>query len=53
MYHDIAGAKKFGIKSLLITSGIHSDSFSKNDLNLINQFEALNAPDFIAENLIF
>ena len=29
LLHDIKGAKKFGIDSVLITSGIHADCFSK------------------------
>ena len=29
LFHDIIGAKKFGIDSVLITSGIHANSFSK------------------------
>ena len=29
LFHDIMGAKQFGIDSVLITSGIHADSFSK------------------------
>ena len=29
LFHDIIGAKKFGIDSVLITSGIHGDYFSK------------------------
>ena len=29
LFHDIKGAKQFGIDSVLITSGIHTDSFSK------------------------
>ena len=29
LFHDILGAKKFGIDSVLITSGIHADYFSK------------------------
>jgi len=29
LFHDIMGAKQFGIDSVLITSGIHTDSFSE------------------------
>ena len=29
LFHDIIGAKQFGIDSVLITSGIHADYFSK------------------------
>lgn len=29
LFHDIVGAKKFGIDSVLITSGIHANYFSK------------------------
>ena len=29
LFHDIIGAKKFGIDNILITSGIHADYFSK------------------------
>ena len=29
LFHDISGANKFGIDNILITSGIHNDSFSK------------------------
>ena len=29
LFHDILGAKKFGIDNVLITSGIHADYFSK------------------------
>ena len=29
LFHDIKGANKFGIDNVLITSGIHSDYFSK------------------------
>ena len=31
LFHDISGAKKFGIDNVLITSGIHNDSFSKKN----------------------
>ena len=55
--HDIYGASKFGIKSILITSGIHKKVFNSSNLDLytkiynLSEFEVI--PDFVCEKLTF
>ncbi|MBI29630.1 MAG: hypothetical protein CFH21_00822 [Alphaproteobacteria bacterium MarineAlpha5_Bin11] len=57
IHHDILGAKKFGIKSLLITSGIHKKRFF--DLSPTwnehadKYFGSSVRPDFICEKFIY
>ena len=56
--HDIYGAYNFGIKSMFISSGIHSNIFqSNNNINLrdlikeYSEYKVL--PDFVSETLSF
>ena len=55
--HDIVGANNFGIKSLLITSGIHKELFLNKDFSwnsfLDNYTQFHNRPDYICEKLIY
>lgn len=55
--HDIRGAKNFGIKSLLITSGIHKEFFQKKELiwnKNIDKYEELSVkPDYICKKFIY
>ena len=57
--HDIYGAHNFGIKSVLITSGIHNNFFKSKDSikvleNQISQMsEVIIFPDFICKKLYF
>ena len=57
MPHDIVGANNFGIKSLLITSGIHKELFLNKDFSwnsfLDNYTQFYNRPDYICEKLIY
>ena len=57
---DILGANKFGLKSLLVTNGIHSDKLFNNDnKNLLSKkLQVLSKtfaayPDYTIRNLIF
>lgn len=56
--HDIYGAYNFGIKSIFISSGIHSNIFqsnhNKNLQNIIKEYSEYKVlPDFICEKLSF
>ncbi|PPR46680.1 MAG: hypothetical protein CFH19_01098 [Alphaproteobacteria bacterium MarineAlpha5_Bin9] len=47
IFHDIAGANNFGIDSLLITSGIHRESFDKKNPKWNDNLEKFNKPNLI------
>jgi len=55
--HDIAGALNFGVKNILITSGIHSDFLKNKNLDLDQEIEKLTnfniRPDYICDKLVF
>ena len=55
--HDILGANKFGIKSVLITSGVHRNFFLANNLkwnnNLNSHFNLYVMPEYICNKLIY
>tara|TARA_Y100001970_G_C14170457_1_gene823828 strand:- start:613 stop:1482 length:870 start_codon:yes stop_codon:yes gene_type:complete len=54
LFHDIQGAKNFGIDSLFITSGIHKEMFLETSLSwkdILKSNKILNiAPTYICEN---
>ena len=55
--HDILGANKFGIKSVLISSGLHSNFFLDNNLkwnnNLNSHFNLSVLPEYICSKFIY
>lgn len=55
--HDIAGAFNFGVKNVLITSGIHSDVLKNKNLDLDKEIDKLSdfniRPDYICDRLVF
>ena len=55
--HDIAGACNFGVKNVLITSGIHNDVFKNKNLDLDQGIDKLSdfniRPDYICDKLVF
>ena len=55
--HDIQGARNFGIKSMLITLGVHKKLFLDNNLSLENNFRDFKdfhfMPDFLSKKLVY
>ena len=55
--HDILGAHDFGVKSILITSGIHKDLFKAKKSNIEDRISSVTErnirPNYICERLIF
>ena len=55
--HDIVGAYNFGIKSILITSGIHKDVFQSKNLNFNEAIDELSEfnikADYMCDKLVF
>ena len=57
IHHDILGAHDFGVKSMLITSGIHKDLFKAKKSNIEDRINSITEsnirPNYICERLIF
>ena len=57
IHHDILGAHDFGVKSILITSGIHKDLFKAKKSNIEDRISSVTErnirPNYICERLIF
>ena len=55
--HDIKGASNFGVKSLLITSGIHKNYFLSKNLAWNNKLELYEKdivkPNFLCKKFLF